>query len=157
MSRQKQRERPLAKGYGSAHLDLVRPGGATPLGSGSATSPAVSGNIATFNFMKPEAAWGAVQIGIGEILDLRTGIERRRHGAPPGARPVSLAKHIASPEGPGAIYLCQHAVRSKATLRRGAAEVTGGFAAWKEAGLPVEDVETGAAGVAALDEKRRLS
>ena len=51
--------------------------------------------------MKPEAAWGAVQLGFAEILDLRTGIERRRHGAPPGARPVSLAKHIASPEGPG--------------------------------------------------------
>ena len=104
-------------------------------------------STATFNFMKPEAAWGAVQLGFAEILDLRTGIERRRHGAPPGARPVSLAKHIASPEGPDAIYLCQHAIRSKATLRHGAAEVAGGFAAWKEAGLPVEDVEHGAAAV----------
>jgi rhodanese-related sulfurtransferase len=90
--------------------------------------------------MKPEAAWGAVQLGFAEILDLRTEIERRRHGAPPGARQVSLAKHIVSPEGPGTIYLCQRAIRSKATLRRGAAEVAGGFAAWKEAGLPVEDV-----------------
>ena len=112
--------------------------------------------VARSRSLEPEAAWGAVELGFAEILDLRSGIERRRHGAPPGARPVSLAKHIASPEGPGAIYLCQHAIRSKATLRRGAAEVTGGFAAWKEAGLPVEDVATGAAGVAALDEKRRL-
>jgi rhodanese-related sulfurtransferase len=91
--------------------------------------------------MKPAAAWGAVQSGFAEILDLRTGIERRRYGAPPGARPVSLAKHIASPEGPGAIYLCQHAIRSKTTLRHGAAEIAGGFAAWKKAGLPVEEVE----------------
>jgi rhodanese-related sulfurtransferase len=91
--------------------------------------------------LDPEAAWGAVQLGFAEILDVRTGIERRRYGAPPGARPVSLAKHMASPEGPGAIYLCQHAIRSKATLRRGAAEVAGGFAAWIKAGLPVEEID----------------
>jgi rhodanese-related sulfurtransferase len=91
--------------------------------------------------LSPEAAWNSVQLGFGEILDLRTGIERRRHGAPPGAKAVSLAKHTASPEGPGAIYLCQRAIRSKATLRHGAAEVAGGFAAWKEAGLPVEEVD----------------
>jgi rhodanese-related sulfurtransferase len=91
--------------------------------------------------LSPEAAWNAVQLGFGEILDLRTGMERRRHGAPPRARPVSLAKHLVDPEGPGAIYLCQHAIRSKATLRRGAAEVAGGFAAWKESGLPVEEVD----------------
>ena len=91
--------------------------------------------------LSPEAAWNAVQLGFGEILDLRTGIERRRFGAPPRAKPVSLAKHMASPEGPGAIYLCQHAIRSKVTLRHGAAEVAGGFAAWKEAGLPVEEVD----------------
>jgi rhodanese-related sulfurtransferase len=90
--------------------------------------------------LKPEAAWNAVQLGFAEILDLRTEFERRRYGAPPGAKPVSLAKHVVSPEGAGAIYLCQHAVRSKATLRRGAAEVAGGFAAWIEAGLPVEEV-----------------
>jgi rhodanese-related sulfurtransferase len=90
--------------------------------------------------LEPEAAWNAVQLGFAEILDLRTEIERRRYGAPPGARPVSLAKHVASPEGPGSIYLCQHAIRSKVTLRRGAAEVAGGFAAWEKAGLPVEEV-----------------
>jgi rhodanese-related sulfurtransferase/ketosteroid isomerase-like protein len=91
--------------------------------------------------LTPEEAWSAVQLGFAEILDLRTGIERRRYGAPPGARPVSLAKHMARPEGPAAIYLCQHAIRSKATLRHGAAQVAGGFAAWKEAGLPVEEVD----------------
>jgi rhodanese-related sulfurtransferase len=90
--------------------------------------------------LEPEAAWNAVQLGFAEILDLRTAFERRRYGAPPGARHVSLAKHVVRPEGPGAIYLCQHAVRSKGTLRRGAAEVAGGFAAWIEAGLPVEEV-----------------
>jgi rhodanese-related sulfurtransferase len=91
--------------------------------------------------LEPEAAWNAVQLGFAELLDLRTGIERHRHGAPPGAKHVSLVKHLASPEGPGAIYLCQHALRSKATLRRGAAEVAGGFAAWKDAGLPVEEID----------------
>jgi ketosteroid isomerase-like protein/rhodanese-related sulfurtransferase len=101
---------------------------------------AAEGSHDVMRAMKPEAAWGAVQLGFAEILDLRTGIERRRHGAPPGSRQVSLAKHIVSPEGPGSIYLCQHAIRSKATLRRGAAEVAGGFAAWREAGLPVEEV-----------------
>ena len=79
-------------------------------------------------------------VGRGEarILDLRTGIERRRYGAPPGAIPVSLPRHLANPEGDDVIYLCQHAVRSKATLRNGAAEVAGGFRAWRRAGLPVE-------------------
>ena len=92
--------------------------------------------------LEPKAAWEAVQLGFAEILDVRTGFERRRYGAPPGARPVSLAKHMASPEGPGAIYLCQRAIRSKATLRRGAAEVAGGFAAWIEAGLPIEEIDS---------------
>jgi rhodanese-related sulfurtransferase len=91
--------------------------------------------------LEPEAAWNSVQLGFAEILDLRTEIERRHHGAPPGSRHVSLVKHLASPEGPGSIYLCQHALRSKATLRRGASEVAGGFAAWKKAGLPVEEVD----------------
>ena len=91
--------------------------------------------------LEPEAVWAAVERGEAQVLDLRSGIERRRYGAPPGAKPVSLAKHTASPEGPGAIYLCQHAVRSKVTLRRGAAEVAGGFVAWKKAGLPVEEVD----------------
>jgi rhodanese-related sulfurtransferase len=91
--------------------------------------------------IEPEAAWESVQLGFAQILDLRTEFERRRHGAPPRARPVSLAKHIVHPEGPGSIYLCQHAMRSKATLRNGAAEVAGGFAAWKKADLPVEEVD----------------
>ena len=91
--------------------------------------------------LKPEAAWNAVQLGFAEILDVRTEIERRRYGAPPGARPVSLARHVATPEGPGSVYLCQHALRSKLTLRRGAAEVAGGFAAWTQAGLPIEEVD----------------
>lgn len=91
--------------------------------------------------LEPEAVWAAVERGEARLLDLRSGIERRRYGAPPGAKPVSLAKHTASPEGPGAIYLCQHAVRSKLTLRRGAADVAGGFVAWEKAGLPVEEVD----------------
>jgi rhodanese-related sulfurtransferase len=91
--------------------------------------------------LEPREVWELVQRGEGKLLDLRTGVERRRYGAPPGAQPVSLASHVANPEAPPAIYLCQHAVRSKLTRRRGAAEVAGGFAAWKRAGLPVEDVD----------------
>lgn len=90
--------------------------------------------------LSPAQAWEAVRRGEAELLDLRTGVERRRYGAPPDARPVSLGEHVARPQGPPAVYLCQHAVRSKLTLRRGAAEVAGGFAAWRDAGLPVEDV-----------------
>jgi rhodanese-related sulfurtransferase len=74
------------------------------------------------------------------LLDLRTEVERRRYGAPPGALPASLARHLLNPEGEATIYLCQHAIRSKATGRNGAGEVAGGFAAWRQAGLPIENV-----------------
>ncbi len=87
-----------------------------------------------------EAVWAAVERADVRLLDLRSEAERRRHGAPPGAEPVSLAEHLANPGGPGVVYLCQHAIRSKLTLRRGAAEVAGGFVAWKRAGLPVERI-----------------
>lgn len=90
--------------------------------------------------LEPQAVWNKLQQGDAELLDLRTAAERRWFGAPPGAKPVSLAKHLLRPAGPGAIYLCQHAVRSKATLWRGAAEVAGGFAGWQQAGLPVSDI-----------------
>lgn len=86
----------------------------------------------------PREVWQALERGEARLLDLRTEFERRRYGAPPGAIPVSLAKHTVKPEGERAIYLCQHAVRSKLTMRNGAAEVAGGFVAWERAGLPVE-------------------
>lgn len=88
--------------------------------------------------LEPREVWTFLERGDARLLDLRTGVERRRYGYPPGAIPVSLASHILKPEGPGAIYLCQHAIRSKATLRNGAAEVAGGFVAWERAGLPVQ-------------------
>jgi rhodanese-related sulfurtransferase len=90
--------------------------------------------------MPPQDVLRRLQHGEVRLLDLRTEIERRRYGAPPGAISVSLARHILTPEGEGTIYLCQHAVRSKATLRHGAAEVAGGFVAWQRAGLPIEKV-----------------
>ncbi|HSC50250.1 MAG TPA: hypothetical protein VLD16_08315 [Gaiellaceae bacterium] len=88
--------------------------------------------------LDPAEAWRRAEAGELRILDLRTAAERRRLGAPPGSEHVSLLRHVADPEGPGVAYLCQHAVRSKLTLRNGAAEVAGGFKAWAEAGLPVE-------------------
>ncbi len=90
--------------------------------------------------LSPEDAWKAVSRGEVQLLDLRTSAERRRYGAPPGARPVSLARHAVRPEGAGAVYLCQHAARSKLALHRGAAEVAGGLVAWQAAGLPIEAV-----------------
>ena len=95
---------------------------------------------ATGRWVEPQDVWGLLERGDVRLLDLRTELERRRYGAPPGAVPVSLARHVLSPEGEGTIYLCQHAVRSKATLRNGAAEVAGGFVAWRQAGLPIEKV-----------------
>ena len=88
--------------------------------------------------LAPEQAWELVQRGEAELLDLRTHAERRLLGVPPGARKVSLAGHVAKPNGAGTIYLCQHAVRSKLALRNGAAEVAGGFAEWRRRGLPIE-------------------
>ena len=90
--------------------------------------------------MTPNDVWEAAERGEVKILDLRTQVERRRYGAPPGAIPASLARHIRAPEPAPAVYLCQHAVRSKLTGRRGAAEVEGGFVAWVKAGLPVEQI-----------------
>ena len=90
--------------------------------------------------VEPLEVWALLERGDLRLLDLRTELERRRYGAPPGAVPVSLARHVLSPESEGTIYLCQHAVRSKATLRNGAAEVAGGFVAWRRAGLPIEKV-----------------
>lgn len=86
----------------------------------------------------PSDAWAAVRGGEARILDLRTRTERRRHGWPPGAEHVTLWRHILRPEAPPAIYLCQHANRSKLTGRRGAPEIEGGFQAWVASGLPVE-------------------
>jgi rhodanese-related sulfurtransferase len=91
--------------------------------------------------LSPDGVWEAAQRGELRILDLRSEPERRRYGAPPGAIPVSLARHAARPEGVGSVYLCQHAIRSKLTGRRGAAEVAGGFVAWREAGLPIEPID----------------
>jgi rhodanese-related sulfurtransferase len=91
--------------------------------------------------LDPQEVGALLQGRNARLLDLRTEVERRRYGAPPRAIRVSLARHMLKPEGEGSIYLCQHAVRSKATLRNGAAEVAGGFVAWRRAGLPVDQVE----------------
>jgi rhodanese-related sulfurtransferase len=85
-----------------------------------------------------QEAWDAVRRGDARLLDLRTELERRRHGWPPGAARVSLTRHVLWPGGADIIYLCQHANRSKLTGRRGAAEVAGGWPAWVTAKLPVE-------------------
>jgi hypothetical protein len=90
-------------------------------------SAARSGASMTRRSLEPREVWALLECGDARLLDLRTEVERRHYGAPPGAVSVSLARHLLSPDGQGTIYLCQHAVRSKATLRNGAAEVAGGF------------------------------
>jgi CIC family chloride channel protein len=82
-------------------------------------------------------AWAAASRGEVAILDLRTGSERHRYGWPPGAPRVSLLRHVFWPGGPSTVYLCQHGIRSRLTLWRGAAQIEGGWLAWREAGLPV--------------------
>ncbi|MDX1620453.1 MAG: rhodanese-like domain-containing protein [Nitriliruptorales bacterium] len=89
--------------------------------------------------ISPEEAWQRYDSGDAQILDLRTRFERRRYGRPPGAPKVSLLRHILWPEGDDTIYLCQHANRSKLTGWRGAREVAGGWEAWREADLPVDE------------------
>ena len=91
--------------------------------------------------LDPRAVWDGAQRGELRILDLRTTAERHRYGAPPGATSVSLARHVLRPEGEGVVYLCQHGVRSKLALGNGAAEVAGGFVAWRDAALPIEHVD----------------
>ena len=94
--------------------------------------------VRSIRSIAPEQASELVERGEARLLDLRTELERRRYGWPPGAPRVSLAKHVAWPEGPDTIYLCQHANRSKLTARRGAAEVAGGWPAWQAVGLAIE-------------------
>ena len=87
--------------------------------------------------LPPEQVLADVQAGLVRLLDLRTWPERKLLGSPPGAQPVSLLRHLLDPEGPGTVYLCAHAVRSKWTLRNGAAEVAGGHRAWRKQRLPL--------------------
>jgi rhodanese-related sulfurtransferase len=87
--------------------------------------------------LPPEQVLADVRAGRVRLLDLRSWPERRLMGSPPDARSVSLLRHLLRPAGPGNVYLCAHAVRSKWTLRKGAAEVAGGHRAWRRRGLPV--------------------
>jgi hypothetical protein len=86
--------------------------------------------------LDPQAVWAALKRGEAQLAELE-----RRRTVLRRARAVSLATHVACPKRPGAIYLCRHAVRSKATLRRGSCEVAGGFVAWKKAGLPIGKID----------------
>lgn len=88
--------------------------------------------------IEPHVVWERSSRGEIEVLDLRTRAERKRYGWPPGARRVSLMRHMVRPRGPNTVYLCQHAGRSKLTGRRGATEVAHGWKGWKEAELPIQ-------------------
>lgn len=88
--------------------------------------------------LPPEQVLADVQTGRVRLLDLRTRPERLLLGSPAGAEPVGLLRHLVHPAGPDAVYLCAHAVRSKWTLRNGAAEVSGGHRAWRKHGLPLK-------------------
>jgi CIC family chloride channel protein len=110
--------------------DLDARGGLAPYGSNAdaESRPARS--------LPADEAWAAASRGELAILDLRTRAERRRYGWPPLAPRVSLLRHALWPDGPRTVYLCQHAVRSRLTLWRGAAQIEGGWVAWQRVGLP---------------------
>lgn len=91
----------------------------------------------TVRAISAEHAWQETESSGRPILDLRTRAERQKFGRPPGSVKVSLLWHALAPNRE-AIYLCQHAVRSKLPASRGAREVAGGFVAWKSSGQPVE-------------------
>ena len=91
----------------------------------------------TVRAVSAEHAWQETQSSGRPILDLRTRAERRKFGYPPGSVKVSLLRHALAPSR-DAMYLCQHAVRSKLPASRGASEVAGGFVAWKRDGQPIE-------------------
>jgi rhodanese-related sulfurtransferase len=87
--------------------------------------------------ISPHEAWDETRVSGHPILDLRSRLERQRFGSPPGSMKVSFLRHSILPKR-NAIYLCQHAVRSKLPASRGGREIDGGFVAWQAAGLPVE-------------------
>jgi rhodanese-related sulfurtransferase len=91
----------------------------------------------TIRSISPTQAWEENQRSGRPILDLRTRAERHRYGQPPGSRKVSLLRHTLVPQR-DAIYLWQHAVRSKLPAPRGGQEIAGGFVAWKADHQPVE-------------------
>jgi hypothetical protein len=47
----------------------------------------------------PREVWARLQAGQARLPDLRTRVERRRYGVPPGAIPVSLAAELLRPAG----------------------------------------------------------
>jgi rhodanese-related sulfurtransferase len=117
-------------------VELKMAGGQFERAQPSAGTPIISRSPQR-RVLPPRDAWDEARHGKARILDLRSRAERGTWGWPPGARKVSLLAHSIRPDH-DAIYLCQHAVRSKIPLSRGAREVEGGFRAWINAGLPVE-------------------
>ncbi len=105
---------------------------------------------------EPEEAWAAVATGEALIVDLRSSDERRKHGIVPGSLHVPRsvlewradpASEWRSPHLAGRdvlILLCAEGYSSSlaaaSLLDLGyerAADVVGGFEAWRKAGLPV--------------------
>lgn len=84
-----------------------------------------------------DTAWDEVEHGRARILDLRSRFERAVWGYPPGSKKVSFLAHAFRPDH-NAIYLCQHALRSKWLRYKGAREIENGFRGWVDAGLPIQ-------------------
>jgi rhodanese-related sulfurtransferase len=106
--------------------------------------------------VEPEAAWAAARTGRALIVDLRSSDERRKHGIVPGSLhiPRSVLEWRADPGSEWRnrhlgghdllILLCAEGYSSSlaaaSLLDLGhprAADLVGGFHAWREAGLPV--------------------
>jgi rhodanese-related sulfurtransferase len=115
--------------------------------------------------LDPEAAWAEASQGEALIVDIRSTDDRRRDGVVPGALhiPRTVLEWRVDPDGEWRnphvggrdrrlVLLCAHGFSSSlaaaSLVELGfahAADVIGGFEAWRQAGLPV---------VAAADDER---
>ena len=111
----------------------------------------------TIERLEPAQALERVEAG-ATLVDVRSSETRRRDGGVPGAVPIPRTvlewrlepggawRSPYVPEGTPVVLLCDHGFSSvfaaAALVAMGvdAADVIGGFAAWREAGLPVAAV-----------------
>jgi len=113
---------------------------------------------ATLERLTPDTAWTLLSSGEITLVDTRCGEQLESQGTVPGAihAPLSVLYWRADPQSDHhdprisgsarrIVLLCAHGYSSSlaaATLQQmghaAATDVVGGFAAWQEAGLPVE-------------------
>jgi hypothetical protein len=88
------------------------------------------------NRTRGQPVWAALERGEAQLF-LRTELERR-YGAPPGAHPVSLDRHVRTLSARARSIAADTRFARK---RPGAAEVAGGFVTSKEARLAIGKID----------------